>query len=242
MWTIRRLIRTGILGPLRAAIPARKRIGYDLLLARATHRLEEELIHLDRITSGGSLAVDVGANQGYYSYSLSRRFHEVHAFEPNTRLADELERQRPANVQVHNIALSSAVGELDLFIPLVDGVEQHGWASFDPGNLSGARDFRILKVPVRRLDDFALGGVAFVKIDVEGHELKVLEGALDTLRRNQPIVLIEIKRANRDAAFALFADLGYAPWRLHAGGLERIHDLEEEGENFVFRPESSTTR
>lgn len=238
MPTLRSFVRSAVLRPLREIVPARHRIGYDLLLERATGRLEDELIHLDRITPGGAVAVDVGANQGYYSYALSRRFRRVLSFEPNSGLANELVRTAPPNVEVHNVALSSRPGELDLYVPLVDGVEQHGWASFDRDNLPGARDFRILHVPVRPLDDFMLDGLDFLKIDVEGHELNVLEGARDTLRRNRPVVLIEIREANRATAFEIFAELGFRPGRLRDGRVEPFEG-EATGENFVFRPASA---
>jgi FkbM family methyltransferase len=236
MSTIRHLIRRGLLDPVRVALPVRRILGYDLFIGRLMNRLEAELVHLDRITRGGAVAVDIGANQGLYSYALSKRFQKVLAFEPNVGLADDLERHRPRNVAVHNVALSSAAGELELFIPLVNGVEQHGWASFNRENLPGARDFRILRVQVRPLDDFSLVGVGFVKIDVEGHELAVLQGAMDTLRRNRPTVLIEVKSVNREAVFDLFAELGYTAFQMHRSELipVRREDARAE-ENYVFR-------
>ena len=70
--------------------------------------------------------------------------------------------------------------------------------------------------PVRasRLDDFALEGVGFVKIDVEGHELAVLQGSRETIARDRPVVVVEIEeRFHPDGAwrdvFAWFAVLGY---------------------------------
>jgi FkbM family methyltransferase len=237
MLNIRRLVRTIILQPVRGALPARWRIGYDLLLARLTYRLEDELLHLDCITEGGAVAVDVGANEGFYSYALARRFGTVHAFEPNPRLAEELERHRPPNVQVHTVALSSCHGALDLYVPLVHGVEQHGWASFNRENLPGAGEFHVLHVAVHPLDAFDLEGVAFIKIDVEGHEIEVLDGALQTLQRNRPVVLIEVKERNRETVLALFTSLGYTAWRLSGRELQRLDVWPDRGENVVFRPD-----
>ena len=48
-------------------------------------------------------------------------------------------------------------------------------------------------IPLKRLDDFALAEVDFVKIDVEGFERFVVEGARDTLRRCRPVVIVEQK-------------------------------------------------
>lgn len=234
---LRRLVRTALLGPVERLLPDRWRLGYDLFLDRVMNRVEPELLHLRRIAGEGRVALDVGANRGYYSYALSRLFERVVAFEPNPTVVSRLRSWGAANVQVHNVALSSAAGELELFVPRVDGREQDGWASFDRDNLSGAEDFRVLRVPVRPLDSFGLDGVSFVKVDVEGHEPEVLEGAVETLRRCRPVVLIEVKERNREEVLRFFAGLGYAPHRLVEGRIVPAAEAgEDAGENYVFRP------
>jgi FkbM family methyltransferase len=202
------------------------------------NRVEDELRYVDRIVEGRGVALDIGANRGHYSYVLSGIFREVHAFEPNPGVAGKLREYGARNVESHDVALSSEEGELELFVPIVDGVEQHGWASFDPGNMAGAREFTRVKVPVRTLDSFALPEVAFVKIDVEGHEVAVLRGAIETLRHCRPVVLIEVKEANEETVLRYFEELGYERYRLEGGHLV-LHPRGSgpyPGENFVFRP------
>lgn len=235
--TIRSLVRVALLDPVRTLLPARFRLGYDFLLLRLTGRAEEELLELDRLIDRRDLAVDVGANRGFYSYAFTRRFRRVVAFEPNPRVVADLERMGAPNLEVHNVALSSRAGTLELFVPRVDGEEQHGWASFDRGNLPGATDFKVLEVPVRPLDAFGLTGVSFIKIDVEGHEPAALAGAAATIRDSRPTVLIEVKDRNRGEVMAFFDGLGYAPFRLRGGALVPWAG-DDEGENFVFRPRS----
>jgi FkbM family methyltransferase len=234
----RRLIRVTVLNAVERLLPARYELAYHLFLDRMMGRVEEELLRLDTIVEGREVALDIGANQGYYSYTLSRLFEKVIAFEPNPSVVTRLLRSGAGNVEVHNVALSSSTGELDLFVPVVDGVEQSGWASFNRNNLPDARDFRVLHVPVRPLDSFGLTTVSFIKIDVEGHEPAVLAGAVETLRRCRPVVLIEVKEENRDAVFRLFAELGYRPYRLRGGKLvpQGGGDDAGAGENYVFRP------
>lgn len=235
--TIRSLVRVALLDPLRTLMPARYRLGYDFLLLRATGRAEKELVELDRLLDRRELAVDVGANRGFYSYAFTRRFRRVVAFEPNPAVVADLERMGVPNLEVHNVALSSSEGTLELFVPRMDGREQHGWASFDPGNLPGATDFRVLEVPVRPLDAFGLKDVSFIKIDVEGHEPAALAGAAATIRESRPTVLIEVKGRNRDEVLEFFDRLGYAAFHLRAGKLVPwTPNGGDEGENFVFRP------
>jgi FkbM family methyltransferase len=218
-------------------VPASHRLAYDFRVARLTGRVEPELVHLSRISHGGRTALDVGANQGLYSYALAAGFRRVVAFEPNSAVAGDLRRSAVRNVEVHNVALSACTGRRELYVPQVSGVEQHGWASFDRFNLPDATDVCALEVPVRTLDSYDLDGLDFVKIDVEGHELEVLAGAFETLQRNRPITLIEVRRQNRDAVLALFDRLGYSPFILRASTLVAWHgELPGDGENLVFKP------
>jgi hypothetical protein len=66
------------------------------------------------------------------------------------------------------------------------------------------------KVDCRRLDDIYKGGrVSIIKIDVEGHELQVLEGARDTIKRDLPTILIEIHEYDESKVPSLLKELGY---------------------------------
>ena len=70
-----------------------------------------------------------------------------------------------------------------------------------------------IDVPVKRLDDLHLNHVGLVKIDVEGHELAVLRGAMDTLRRNRPTIVLEAEERHHANAVAditaLLSELGF---------------------------------
>ena len=64
-----------------------------------------------------------------------------------------------------------------------------------------------------RLDDLKLDGVGFIKIDVEGHELNVLEGARNFFATNRPVCLIECRDRNKHQVEEFFTGLniGYSP-------------------------------
>jgi FkbM family methyltransferase len=193
---------------------------------------ESELRHLDRIAPGGAVAVDVGANEGLYSCRLARRFARVVAFEVNDDLTQELAAWNPGNVEIVHTGLSSREGETVLYIPLVGGRALTGWASLAPGNCPEAREHREKRVRVRPLDDWNLSGVAFMKIDVEGHELEVLRGAEQTLARNRPTILVEVKPPNQAAVAEFLAGLGYERRELRAF----VHGAAGSPENWIFLP------
>src|SRR5205814_1412934 len=146
--------------------------------------LERELVALERLIEGRGVAIDVGANEGVYTYKLSQLFKRVEAFEPQPQCIALLTSYKKANVRVHPCALSDGAGEVDLRIPIRNGVPNLGYATVRPI----ASDHQTLKIVVRRLDDFHFEGVSFIKIDVEGHESKVLAGAEETISRERPVL------------------------------------------------------
>jgi FkbM family methyltransferase len=167
---------------------------------------EAELNYLGRIVPRARQSVDVGANLGVYSRALSKLTPTVHAFEPNRELAQLLRRTLPRNVIVHEQALSSRTGSGTLRTPVVNGRPVFGLASLEEHAAYPGSDQEAVRVA--KLDDVLDGDVGFVKIDVEGHELRVLEGASSLIERCRPILLIECEeRHNPGGPAALFSHL-----------------------------------
>ena len=143
----------------------------------------------------GGVAVDVGAHCGFYSVLLARLYTEVLAFEPSkyqrSLLRKNLKLNHCANVQVVSSALGSKRGKAELHV------------MGRSGGTNTLRDVRLeeppmvsYRVPIRRLDDFRIDKVGFLKIDVEGFESEVIEGASTTLRRDRPTILLESNPAS----------------------------------------------
>lgn len=175
--------------------------------------VEPELAFLKHVVSRDGIAVDIGANFGLYTRELARIARVVHAFEPSKSMADVLRRTSPANVVVHETALSDRIGEAALRIPQsVDG-PVHSLASLEPNAAGLAEPFVSIDVPIARLDSVLRDNVNFVKIDVEGHELKVLEGAHGLVEQSKPIFLVEAEERHRDGAvssiFQFFSSRAY---------------------------------
>jgi FkbM family methyltransferase len=127
-------------------------------------------------------ALDIGGHVGFWSYYLATAFAKVHAFEPNELFAQCFERNvRAKGVTLHRVAL----GDTERKIALEVDPENTGATHVRPGGEG--------EIPMRRLDDFAFDEVDFIKVDVEGFELQVLEGARETLARCRPIVIVEQK-------------------------------------------------
>jgi FkbM family methyltransferase len=153
---------------------------------------EPELAMLGAFVGKGGVAVDVGANEGIYAYALSECGAIVHAFEANPTFADFARRSLGARAQVYPFALSNEAGQASFFVPLAeDGSELHLAGNLKNAHSQFARQM-VIEVEVRTLDSFALTNVQFIKVDVEGSELEVLEGARETILRDHPALLLEL--------------------------------------------------
>lgn len=196
-------IRRGI-----AHLPGRWRLpcSYRLHLMEGC---EPELRYVGRLAAGGGCAIDVGANVGWYTYAMTRFFDVVHSFEPNPAVTEALLAWRNPRVHVHHVALSNTRGTAPLRIPVMNGVSLAGWASLGEGRLPSGHEFRLLDVPIIRLDDLALQDVRLMKIDVERHETAVLEGARQTVARSRPVIILELDDCNRAAVDVFTRELGY---------------------------------
>jgi FkbM family methyltransferase len=168
---------------------------------------ERELLELRKYVPRNKIAIDVGGNIGVYTYHLSRLAKQVVTIEPNPDYCSMLAALNLKNVRLERVALSSRSGVASLRVPSVHGLPDTGMASLESTAVSDDELHSCLEVPVRTLDSYRFQQVGFIKIDVEGHEESVIGGALETINRDHPAMLIEIEE------------------RHNAGGLERVKAL-----------------
>lgn len=191
-----------------------KRCSIALLTQRELKAGELELARIKHL-NGSGLFIDVGANRGIYARVAREVGFHVLAFEPNPRLARYIRAWSPPAIEIREELVSSAEGFASIAIPLNSrGSEEDGLASVDMQRIGRQHEHvREIRVPCVSLDSLELKEVAFIKIDVEGHELDVLRGAVATLQRCNPMVQVEIEERHRNGGVescrALFEGLGY---------------------------------
>jgi FkbM family methyltransferase len=161
---------------------------------------EAEMRFVERLLRPGMTVLDIGAHHGLYTLLAAKRVGRsgrVIAFEPSPRerdrLAKHLRVNRCRNVEVASCAVGDEPGEAELF--LVDGFRDWGNSLRPP---AVAELTCKVKVPVRRLDDvlaeLGVARVDFIKLDAEGGELAVLEGARKLLQTApRPAILAEVE-------------------------------------------------
>ena len=203
----------------------------------------------------GMTVLDIGANQGYYTLLASRKVGpqgKVFAFEPSPReirrLKLHLWLNRCKNVELSTSALGAVAGTGKLHVVL--GTES-GCNSLRPPEVS--QPTGLLHVPVQRLDDVlkarGISHVDFIKLDVEGAELSVLQGAQRLLESApRPVILAEVQdirtqpwsyRASEIIRY--LADKGYKWFSLSAEGALAPLDIRAEtfDGNFAACPADS---
>jgi FkbM family methyltransferase len=147
-------------------------------------RFVRERSILQRSIRPGMTVVDVGANIGYYALmcsALVRESGRVVCIEPDPANLNELRTNVVENgLQGMVTILAEAAGDQD------------GTARFEPGLNSHVVAHGSHHVTVRQIDSLALGKVDFMKIDVEGYEGAVLDGAAETIERFRPTLFVEL--------------------------------------------------
>lgn len=206
-------------GPARRAA---RRAYYARLLRAAREDDQVDLPFLKRVVRRGDCVVDAGASIGLYTKFLSALVGPeglVYSVEPVPETYDVLvsnvRRLGLANVRPLNYALSHADGELEMEVPRWS----YGGENLYEARVAGAASsgLRRIGVAARRLDTVLPDRpIAFVKCDVEGHELRCLEGAAETLRRWRPAWLLEVwgdpdeEESHARRVFLAMEGLGYA--------------------------------
>jgi FkbM family methyltransferase len=139
-------------------------------------------------------SIDVGANEGAYLHQMIPHSRRVFAFEPIPALAAALRCKFGRRVAVRGIALSRSTGSAVLRIPAPEGGGGvTGLASLVPAASRAVGRCDELDVKTAALDEVYVGDAGFLKIDVEGHEEAVLDGAAEAIARCRPRILVEME-------------------------------------------------
>ena len=199
----------------------------------------EYVYHLPKLVRAGDTCIDIGANLGYYARLMSRiagRNGHVYAVEPVAPIRRVLERNLSGcgNVDILPYALGAAEGEIRMGNATVrtGGYFGTGQNFVNDGGTSAAAEF---PARMRRGSELfaGLGRLDFIKCDIEGYEVVVMNELRPLLERFRPTVLIETGGENRPQIVALFTALGYAGFTLDRG--REIPLAPDTTKDIIFR-------
>ena len=212
---------------------------------------EKELSIIGNFTDKNKEAVDVGVYRGVYTYKLSKEFKHVHAFEPNPLIYPFLEKNLTKivkNMTLKNLALSDSNGDVNLRIPSrsksifktnYEEIYKLGCATIHEGNkIDNKNNFKVKKI---KLDDLLEDkNISFVKIDVEGHEREVITGSKKIIKKNKPVLLVEIEERHNNFpildTIEFIKNFGYNSYFVADGNIKDIKKLKDinSENNFLF--------
>jgi len=166
-------------------------IGGVVLLLLFTHEYEPTTTEVFReCVKEGSTVIDIGANIGYFSLLAAQIAGKVIAIEPELMngqdLNDNVVLNGFKNVDVVNAAVSNKMGTAQLNVSAGESGE-HSLV------IPKSRKYqKVQPVKLITVDSLKAENISLIKIDVEGHEYEVIEGARNTLANQSPPMIIEI--------------------------------------------------
>ncbi len=207
---------------------------------------QPELKLIQKTISKSEIFVDIGANIGLYTCLISPYARRTLSFEPvpftYRLLKYNIRKFDLANVDAYPLALSNKENDVDISIPMTaEGVPNYYRASIE-GPIGNNK--RVANIQQRTLDEIVAAegynDIGIIKCDVEGHELECLKGAAEVLRREKPILLVEVneKPENDEKAFRLFSflnSLGYESYILRNAELVKRREGSEAINHFFLK-------
>ena len=172
------------------------------------HYEEDQLKVLDKYIPENATILDIGANIGnhtlYWLISSPKNVKKIHCFEPVDTTYQILAKNIEINhledrAVTHNIGLCDEETKADIAFYIKSNI---GGTKLRPSKENG-------RIQLKRLDDieFNEDKIDFIKIDVEGLEYKVLNGARNLISKHKPLIFVEV--ANYDNVMKFFKELGY---------------------------------
>lgn len=249
---LRKLLRSlQVFFPFLQGLKYRLRFAW-MRFSRTPHEADfKAMAHL-KPTHGQQL-IDIGANRGEAITSMQiivGNTYPIVGFEPNAVIFRKLKEYlaRYENVKLHQVGLGNNTDAAPLYVPFYRHWVFDGLASFHYENaknwLKGRlfwyreRFLQIKKTPclVKTLDQYDLQPF-FIKIDVQGYEMEVLQGSQETIEKNRPVLLVE---SIDQACLKFLSTLGYRPfYYLHGKfipgeGKPNTYCLHTEQHQYLF--------
>lgn len=170
----------------------------------SARNVEPELVWIKEYLPEHAVILDIGANVGTFLYQLEGKLSHDHiyAFEPNKKLYARLKRLFPS-MKVLSMALSDENTTAEFKVPVINGkmVASRGTLNTSYKEKGEEKSYTE-KVTVVKLDDWAaqeqISALDFIKIDVEGNEMKTLLGGKKTITKFLPTLMVEMEQRHHE--------------------------------------------
>ncbi len=231
----KRTILVGILKKfVEKFLPVRYQLPLRYFYYQRTNKLDDEISYVSNLLKEKRRFLDIGANIGIYSFHFKNSFKNIDAFEPLKEISYRLQYFQNESVKVHNCALSNRKGKFQIYIPFLLGQPVPSLASLEKRN----GDYKVRIVKVDKVDNYDFEDVDLIKIDVEGHEEYVIEGARNLIKRNMPILIVEIEQRHIqkqiEEVFRSILKLNYSGFFLQSGNLTSLNEFNYDSHQKLY--------
>lgn len=178
-------------------LPNDEGISSELLIHRiheplTTHLISEEI-------KSGMTVIDIGSNIGYYAILESRligKLGKIFSIEPSPinfeLLKENLELQDEKNFELYNLAIGDKNEEIEFLVS-----KKSNWSKIkEKTDIIGENE--VIKVFSKTLDEFCeqnkIESIDLIRMDVEGYEFNIIDGAKKTLKKFKPTIMMEIHK------------------------------------------------
>ncbi|HXD73949.1 MAG TPA: FkbM family methyltransferase [Vicinamibacterales bacterium] len=201
-------------------------------IAAGGGHLESEIHLLPALIKSSDVCWDIGANAGMYAVAMAKLAREVIAFEPVphnfSTLRQAVHLAGLSNVRLETIALSDSAGHARFSVP----VDQGFYGGFYMAAFHEQGEFEVVTDTIDHLVVRGFPEPDFIKCDVEGAEIRVIEGARGVIARRKPVWLLETFDAD---VLRRMRSLGYAAHvRTGENTLVAVDGLREGYRNYIL--------
>ena len=165
---------------------------------------------------------------------FSNKFKHIESFEPIKEITYRLSALNKKNIHQYHVALSNKRGNLKFYIPIVKGILIPPLATLE----KRLKPYETRKISVKKLDSFKFKKVDLIKIDVEGHEYKLIKGAIKTIKTNYPLIICEIEQRHSSISiyktFRLIEKLGYQGNFFKKGKLNKLNKFSYKNDQKLY--------
>ncbi len=198
---------------------------------------EREIEFIPYLCKKDMISIDIGSNWGRYTFEMSKYSKKVYAFEPNPKLCKFLRKVFDSNIEIKEIALSDTESKTNLrYVDVNLGIS----TIEEENQLNGENKISSIQVKTKKLDQYNFEPISLIKIDVEGHEQVILNGAKNILQKFKPAIIIEIEERHKpnsiDYITKFLEKIDYHGFFILNNSLQEINKFEiNKHQNFSER-------
>lgn len=162
---------------------------------------------IEKYVKNKTVALDVGCHYGFFTKFLSEQFKTVHAFDFNNDVFEcfekNMEKFKCKNVIKHPYGL----GEKQKYVSTNDWSNRHQRRGPLGNHIDPNGSVRNQKI--KPLDRLGIEDIGLIMIDTEGYELNVLRGAVNTIMKYKPVLVVEFYKTKKNKSDNLTGKYGY---------------------------------